>query len=179
MPRRSQLSALRIAAMTTRKPSTSKTASTVAAEYVLGSLDTERVPWYAADWLAEGYDGTSLRELAGLDDTEPRRIADLLPAALAEMKVSMPTPGEAADEWFDRVATRLLDRQISEREASQVTSAFVSWNLHIDEIWRTPFTDLHIMVDEWDQPWGRSNAELAAEVRQLCTHHLLRRGRGS
>ncbi|MFJ6198231.1 hypothetical protein [Micromonospora sp. NPDC092111] len=53
----------------------------VAAEYVLGSVNVERVPWYAADWLAAGHDGTALSELAGLDGTDTRLIGELLPDA--------------------------------------------------------------------------------------------------
>ncbi|GLI00609.1 hypothetical protein [Phytohabitans aurantiacus] len=113
-----------------------KTPQHVAAEYALGNLDVERVPWYAAHWLADGWDAPLLRELAGLDHTEPR--------------------------------------QVDERTLSEHVSAFVSWNLDLDAIWRTPFTDLHVLVDEWDQGWGRGNQELATTVRQLCVEHQQR-----
>jgi hypothetical protein len=39
---------------------------------------------------------------------------------------------------------------------------------------RSPFIDLHTIVDEWDQDWGRGNQKLAAAVRQLCRDHLSR-----
>jgi hypothetical protein len=151
-----------------------KTPQIVAAEYALGNLDVERVPWYAAHWLAEGWDGSLLRELAGLDHTEPRHIGDLLPRVLAEIGVPIPSRGEAADAWLDRLVHRLFHGEVDERTLSEQASAFVSWNLDLDAIWRTPFTDLHVLVDEWDQGWGRGNQELATMVRQLCIEHQQR-----
>jgi hypothetical protein len=53
----------------------------VAAEYALGSVAVERVPWNAADWVANGHDGPALRQLAGLNGTDTRLIGELLPDA--------------------------------------------------------------------------------------------------
>ncbi|MFJ6198232.1 hypothetical protein [Micromonospora sp. NPDC092111] len=72
------------------------------------------------------------------------------------------------------LAQRLIDGEVDERTVSEHVSAFVSWHLDLDEIRRSPFTDLHVLVDEWDQGWGRGNQELAATVRQLCRDHLSR-----
>ncbi|GAA3781205.1 hypothetical protein GCM10022225_81960 [Plantactinospora mayteni] len=146
----------------------------IAAEHALGSVDVERVPWYAADWLAAGHDGPALRELAGLDGSDTRLIGELLPDALTEVGVPVPSAAEAADTWLATLAQRLIDGEIDERTVSEHVSAFVSWHLDLDEIWHSPFTDLHVIVDEWDQGWGRGNQELAATVRQLCRDHLSR-----
>jgi len=73
-------------------------------------------------------------------------------------------------------ATKILTMahpQAAKTLGRQVTG-FVSWQLDVDEIWRSPFTDLHVIVDEWDQGWGRGNQELATMVRQLCRDHLSR-----
>lgn len=146
----------------------------VAAEYALRSVDVERMPWYTADWLADGHDGPALRELAGLDGTDTRLIGELLPDALSEVGVRVPSAAQAADTWLATLAQRLIDGEVDERTVSEHVSAFVSWQLDVDEIWRSPFTDLHVIVDEWDQGWGRGNQELATIVRQLCRDHLSR-----
>jgi hypothetical protein len=57
---------------------------TAAALFVLGAIRIERVPWWAAQWLADGHDGEALRELAGLDGRDPHAVTDLIPSALAE-----------------------------------------------------------------------------------------------
>jgi hypothetical protein len=55
---------------------------------------------------------------------------------------------------------RLLDGEVDERAVSEQVSAFVSWNLDLDEIWRTPLTDLHVLVDERDQGSSRLTPRL-------------------
>ena len=69
---------------------------TVAVSLVLEMLAVERAPWWAAHWLAEGHDGQALRELAGLNGTDPRAVRDLLPTALAETGIELPTTRLAA-----------------------------------------------------------------------------------
>jgi hypothetical protein len=71
-----------------------------------------------------------------------------------------------------RLARRLLDGEIDERMVIEQASAFVSWNYDVDEIWDTPLADFHVLVDEWDQGWGRGNAAVAAAVRQLCVDQV-------
>ncbi|WP_194823301.1 hypothetical protein [Micromonospora sp. S-DT3-3-22] len=146
----------------------------VAAEYVLGRMVVERMPWYAADWLADGHDGPALRELAGLDGTDTRLIGELLPAALDEMGVRVPSAAEAADTWLATLAQRLVDGAIDERTVSERVSAFVCERGDLDEIRHSPFTDLHVLADEWDQDGERGNRELANSVRLLCRDHLSR-----
>jgi hypothetical protein len=149
-----------------------KSPQLVAAEYALGNVDIKRVPWYAADWLAAGHDGSALRELAGLDRTEPQLIRELLPIALDEISVPVPTRADAAQAWLARLARRLLDGDIDERTAAAETSAVLSWNFDLDEVWCTPMAALHVLADEWDQGWGRGNDVLAVTVRQLCTDQV-------
>jgi hypothetical protein len=68
----------------------------VAAWVVLGRAPIERIPWWVAEWLADGCDGSALRELAGLNGRDPRAVNDLLPSALAEMGVALPGSRAAA-----------------------------------------------------------------------------------
>ena len=62
----------------------------VAAWFVLDRVALERVPWWAAEWLVQGYDGPNLRVLAGEHGDDIYKIRDLLPVALAEMQVARP-----------------------------------------------------------------------------------------
>lgn len=126
-----------------------KSPQLVAAEHALGNIDIERVPWHTADWLAAGHDGSALHELAGLDHTEPQRIRELLPIALDEISAPVPTRADAAQAWLARLARTLLDGDIDEWTTAAETSAFLSWNFDLDEVWRTPMAALHVLVDEW------------------------------
>lgn len=60
----------------------------VAAWEVLGMLDIDHVPWWAAQWLVDGHDGPALRELGGLG-AHDSSVHDLLPLALAETGVDL------------------------------------------------------------------------------------------
>jgi hypothetical protein len=54
---------------------------------VLDTLPTERVPLWAAHWIADGRDGEALRRLAGLSGNDPHDVRDLLGNALRECGV--------------------------------------------------------------------------------------------
>lgn len=94
--------------------------SLVAAQLVLGSLASERVPWWAAHWLAGGRDGQALRELAGLDGNDSRAVWDLLPDALADMSVEIPSSAAAAATLsFRHFASLCLSGGASEHWVAQ------------------------------------------------------------
>jgi hypothetical protein len=58
-------------------------------------VPTERVPLWAALWLAAGYDGDALRTLGGLSVKDgPRDIRDILPDAL--VGITIPDSDSAA-----------------------------------------------------------------------------------
>src|SRR5581483_501198 len=77
----------------------------VAAWLTLGMLPTERIPLWAAHWLADGHDGPALVQLAGLHGDDPHEVRDLLPAALADCGVTTPPSDAAAGmEAFTRLA---------------------------------------------------------------------------
>ncbi|SNR59501.1 hypothetical protein SAMN06272737_11490 [Blastococcus mobilis] len=57
----------------------------------LSVLDDRGLPMLAAYWVAQGRDGEVLVELAGLHGDE-RKVADLWPAALVELGVTVPVP---------------------------------------------------------------------------------------
>src|SRR5260370_19443046 len=63
----------------------------------LDVLPSERVPLWAAHWLAAGNDGDTLRALAGLSaKDDPRDIHDLVPESLADCWVTIPDSDSAS-----------------------------------------------------------------------------------
>jgi hypothetical protein len=90
----------------------------VAAWLILGTLPTERVPLWAAHWLAAGYDGQALAELAGLHGDDPHEVRDLLGPALAECSASTPGGGQAAAGERERAAAMVAFTAIARLQIS-------------------------------------------------------------
>jgi hypothetical protein len=81
-----------------------------------GLLPTARIPRWAAFWLTEGHDGAALVELAGLHGDDPHEVRDLLPAALTDCGVVVPTADAAAAmEAFTNLARLCIDSKAAER----------------------------------------------------------------
>jgi hypothetical protein len=145
----------------------------VAGWFVLGNLATERVPWWAAHWLAEGHDGTALRELAGLDGKDPHDVRDLLPAALAEAGATPPASQvAAATEVFRDLAEMLLSRRAEAQSVARRVEEILVRVHYDDGLFRQPLGHLYGLDDEWDGGWGRTPAELTAEVEARCSEQL-------
>jgi hypothetical protein len=83
----------------------------------LGVLPVERVPLWAAHWLADGHDGDDLVMLAGFTSRDdPRDIRGQLPAALADCGVAIPgSDAAAAQAAFTYLARMHTDGQAAER----------------------------------------------------------------
>ena len=150
----------------------------VAAWLTLDTLPTERIPLWAAHWIASGYDGQVLAELAGLHRDDPHEIRDLLPAALAECGIS--TPAEPSEEHeraaamfaFTAIARLQASGHVSERwvvdKVVQITEPF----LFDRAITSLPLGLLYTLDDEWGAGWGRTDEQLRAAVRQACAQQL-------
>ena len=146
---------------------------TVAAWFVLGTAASERVPWWAAQWLADGHDGTTLRELAGLNGHDPRAVGDLLPEALAEMGVTLPTTTTAAaTEAFRHTAEMHVSGLASERWVAQQVEQIVAQASYDNEVLDLPLGRLYGLEDAWSGGWGPSVAEMEADVRARCAEQL-------
>jgi hypothetical protein len=150
----------------------------VAAWLTLDAVPTERIPLWAAHWIAAGYDGQVLDELAGLHGDDPHEIRDLLPAALAECGIS--TPSEPSLEG-ERAAAMVAFTAIARLQASgrarerwvvdkvvQIAESF----LFDRAITSLPLGQLFSLDDEWGAGWGRTDEELRAAVRQACAQQL-------
>lgn len=148
--------------------------NTVAARFVLGIAATERIPWWAAQWLADGHDGPALRELAGLDGRDPHAVNDLVPAAMAEMGVDVPTTTAAATgEEFRHAAELHLSGQASARWVAQQVEQIVPRADYSDDVLDLPLGRLYGIEDEWEGGWGRTVEELSAEIHAKCVDQLL------
>jgi hypothetical protein len=73
----------------------------VAAWERVGKLPTEKVPLWAAYWIAAGYDGEHLVQLAGLHGDDPLRCPRCTARRLAVCGVAMPLGRlfDITDEW--------------------------------------------------------------------------------
>lgn len=136
---------------------------------MLGQAALERVPWWAAHWLAARRDGDALRELAGLNDRDVHAVRDLLPRALAEMSVDIPTATVASALMvFEDLARRCLAGDAGERWVAQVVEEIVMRADYSSEVIDLPLGGLYGVDDEWDAGWGRSVEELRTVVRAAC-----------
>lgn len=146
---------------------------TLAAWFVLGVAPAENVPWWAAQWLADGYDGPALRELAGLNGRDPHEVNDLLPAALAEMGVRMPSSAvAAASEAFRQMAEMCLSGRAGERWVAQQVEDVVARTDYRGDVIDLPLGRLYGVEDEWEGGWGATVEELKKTVRTRCAEQL-------
>ncbi|MEV6968839.1 hypothetical protein AB0M47_27340 [Hamadaea sp. NPDC051192] len=143
--------------------------SLAAAQLVVGMLDIDRVPWWAAQWLSEGFDGPMLRELAGLG-TRDQAVYDLLPAALADMAIDLPS-GEvaAAVVIFNDLATMCLAGRADEQwVVAKVEEVVVNSN-YAPEVVALPLGKIWNAPDYWGGKWLPELREL---IRQSCQDQL-------
>ncbi|WP_427889849.1 hypothetical protein ACQHIV_40595 [Kribbella sp. GL6] len=147
------------------------TPTLVAAWLVLGTLRTESVPMWAANWLVQGYDGSSLVELAGLSGRDTHEVRDLLPAALADVGVAVPSSRQAAVKVaYDHVARFHLSGRAHWAWVVDKVVELVEANDYAVEAFEQPLAGLWAI--ESGEPWSRTDPELAAEVHQACLEQL-------
>lgn len=154
-------------------------AELVAAWLALDCLAPERVPLWAAHWLAQGQDGVALRDLAGMSGNDPYEVRDVLPEALREAGVEVPDPRDMDAVRRDRrrpwvakayrdIARLCLDGRASPRWVVDKVSEIVADNNYDGEVTDPPIGRLFGMNDEWGAGWGRTDAELEELVRVAC-----------
>jgi hypothetical protein len=151
----------------------------VAAWLVLDTLPTERIPLWAAHWLAGGCDGEALAELAGLHGDDPVAVRDLLPHALIECGVpgvdldhgDMSRRRAVAMTAFTAVARLCLDGLATERWVVSKVVEIVELDFDTSII-DLPLGRLLGVEDEWSAGWGRTEQQLRADVRRACEEQL-------
>jgi hypothetical protein len=140
--------------------------------FVLDRLPLERAPWYAAEWIVQGYDGQRLVHLAGEHGDDVLTIKEMLPDVFAEVSVQLPTKSEAAKRAFDHVASMCREGHIDERAVAEMVSHIVAAADYEESLYRLPLGGLYGLDDEWDGGWGRPEEALRAEVREACGRQL-------
>lgn len=154
------------------------TPTLVAAWLVLDTLPTERVPLWAAYWIADGRDGESLRILAGLSGKDPHDVRELLGPALRDCGVDerdIDAAGSAkraaAMVAFTAVAQLQVSGRASERWVVSKVHEIVEPEFDPD-VTQLPLGWLFGLDDEWSAGWGRTDDELREEVRAACRDQL-------
>jgi hypothetical protein len=140
----------------------------------LDMLPAERVPLWAAHWLAAGNDGDGLRALAGLrPKDDPRDIHDLVPEALADCGVTFPDSAAAAAQVaFTHLARLYGNGLAAERWILGKIHEIVVRSGYADSVMSLPLGKISGLDDEWGAGWGRTEPELKAEVRAACAAQL-------
>jgi hypothetical protein len=149
----------------------------VGAWLTLDTLPTERIPLWAAHWIAAGYNGQALAELAGMHGDDPHEVRDLLPDALAECGVNAPAEPSVEHERaaamvaFTAIARLQTSGRASERwvvgKVVQITQPYFK-----PSVTSLPLGQLFALDDEWAGGWGRTHEQLRAVVRQACAEQL-------
>lgn len=157
--------------------------SLVAAWLALGCLAPERVPFWAARWLADGLDGPALRALAGVSGKDAREVRDLLAAALQEAGVYVPDPQDLEAvrlarrrSWvrvtYNDIARLCTDGRAGPRWAVDKVYEIVNNNNFDDDVTSPPLARVFGLYDEWGAYWARPDAELEEGVRSACHEQL-------
>lgn len=144
----------------------------------LRQLPTERVPLWAAYWIAGGHDGEALRYLAGLHGDDPVEVHDALPEALMDCGVEMPDSDVAAATVAFTYAARLhLNGLAGPRWVARQIVQIVDGSRDSKSLADLPLGRLYRADCEWadwelGDRWGRSPAELTAAIRKACEEQL-------
>ena len=144
----------------------------VASWLVLGTLPTERIPYFAAHWLVQGYDGPSVVTLAGLSGDDPHEVRDVLDAALGDCGVARPPTGTAVMETFTAIARMQADGRAEEGWVLDMVVEVINNIGYSSDVTDLPLGSLCDLTAEWNAGWGRTREELAARVRAACADQL-------
>ena len=145
----------------------------VAAWEQLGLVPAEKVPLWAAYWIAAGFDGESLVLLAGLHGDDPHDVHDLLPAALEDCGIHLPdSDTAAAGVAFDHVARLFRDGLAAPYWVLQRVNEISARSGYQRSVLALPLGSLYSLDDEWGAGWGRTTEELTAVIRDACNDQL-------
>ncbi len=87
--------------------------------YALGRLLVDDLPPLAVQALEEGYDSPSLRQLAGVNASDPQEVRTLFLKTLDELKLSMPSPRDAGLSLARSIADEVLEGTIVPYEGAK------------------------------------------------------------
>ena len=138
-------------------------------------VDPAQVPMWAAYWIVDGLDTPALRDLAGLDGSDPFAVRELTAKALDEMHVGVDDLHEAADLVLTDEAERCLAGRTSERTLATALDDLYVRSGYADEILRQPLGAEYGLDDEWLGGWGRTDDQLRDAVRAACLRQVAHR----
>ncbi|WP_328389958.1 hypothetical protein [Nocardia sp. NBC_00416] len=145
----------------------------VAAWVALDTAPSERIPLWAAHWLARGYDGETLRKLAGLSSSDTHEVRDILPAALADCAAAIPeSEAAAAQVAFTQLARLHADNRATEKWVLDKVCEIVVESDWDDSVIALPLGRIFGLEDEWGAGWGRPEQQLAREIQDACGAQL-------
>ncbi len=120
----------------------------IAARWYVTELSSEEMPAIACHALELGYDGKSLRRLAGLSSPTRREIEEIVAGALQEMSVDAPMTKRDAANWMARrVAREISDGGIEPYQGA--CRIWLSYSSDAPELgyWSELATDFEIAAD--------------------------------
>lgn len=149
------------------------TPESVAAWVALDTLPSERIPLWAAHWLTQGYDGETLRVLAGLSGADPHEVRDILPAALTYCGAAIPDSNAAAAHVaFTTLARMHADNRATERWVLAKVCEIVARSDYADSVIALPLGRIVHLEDEWVGGWGRTEQQLERAIQNACRTQL-------
>ena len=150
----------------------------IAAWVRLDMVPAERLPLWAAHWLAAGNDGETLRTLAGLSAVDdPRDIRDILPDALADCGITIPgSDSAAAQVAFTHLARMHAAGQATERWILDKVCEIALHTDYADSVLDLPLGEIVGLDDEWGTGFGRTEEQLTAEITKACAAQLAASG---
>ncbi|MFI0354242.1 hypothetical protein [Actinomadura sp. 9N407] len=141
----------------------------VAAWYKIGDVATERAPFWAAHWIADGLDGDALAILAGMDGSDPHEVRDVMAAALADTRTAIPHEISDAVTIVYRDLARLhLADEISARELIFKIAELIETGHHAGDYLDQPLGVANGLDYEWTCDHCRTPEELATVVHDAC-----------
>lgn len=147
--------------------------SFVAALDRLGMLRPEKVPLWAAYWMAAGCDGEHLVYLAGLHGDDPHDVRDALPDALRDCGTVPPdSDAAAAAVAFDHFARMHVGGQAAALWVAQKVDEVIVKSSYSPVVMAMPLGGLYDLDCEWDGGWGRSREQLAVVVHEACVAQI-------
>ncbi|MCO1575268.1 hypothetical protein M8C13_05780 [Crossiella sp. SN42] len=143
-----------------------------AAAVRLGVAPLERLPLWAAHWLAEDRDGPDLRILAGMSGQDVEEVRSVLPWALAQAGAPEPELSAAARVVFTAVARRCADGIDGEEQVLLAVERICRATGYADEVLTAPLAQVLAVEGEWHHPGGRERAVLRAEIQAAVKAQL-------
>jgi hypothetical protein len=100
-------------------------------------------------------------------------VRDLLPAALTDCGVAIPSADAAAAmEAFTNLARLCIDGMAAERWIVDKVGEIVARSGYADSVVALPLSQIYGLDDEWGAGWGRTVDELRTVARQVCVDQL-------